>query len=210
MNQFEKLFEEKISIVLGSKDPAHDLLHVKRVVKCAREMAIKERADLEVVLPAAWLHDIVNLPKDHKDRKSASKMAAIEAIMFLKNIGYPAKHFPGIVHAIEAHSFSSGIVAETIEAQIVQDADRLDALGAIGLARLFAISSQMGTSFYNEFDPFAEGRQLDDKKYAIDHIHIKLKQIANAMNTHTAKQMAQERFKFIEIYLKELSQEISN
>lgn len=208
MNNFEKYFEEKISSVLGTKDPAHDLLHVKRVVKIAREMALKERAELEVVIPAAWLHDIVNLPKDHKDRKSASKMAAAEAISFLNKIGYPAKYFPGIVHAIEAHSFSSGIVAETIEAQIVQDADRLDALGAIGLARLFAISAQLGTSFYNEYDPFAEGRQYDDKKFAIDHIEVKLKQIVNSMNSQSAKLIARERITFIEAYLKELSREI--
>lgn len=210
MNSFEKLFEEKINSVLGNKDPAHDLLHVKRVVKMARQLALKERADLDVIIPAAWLHDLVNLPKDHQDRKSASRMAAMEAITFLKDIGFPAKHFPGIVHAIEAHSFSSGIVAETIEAQIVQDADRLDALGAIGVARLFAISSQLGILFYNEFDPLALGRQLDDKKYAIDHIEIKLKKIAQQMNTLSAKSIALERIRFIDTYIRTLESEILN
>lgn len=208
MNEFEKLFEEKINSVLGSKDPAHDLLHVKRVVKMARELAIKERAQLEIVLPAAWLHDLVNLPKDHKDRKMASRLAAVEAVQFLTAIGYPAKYYPGIIHAIEAHSFSAGIKAETLEAQIVQDADRLDGLGAIGIARLFAISAQMGTSFYNALDPWADGRQYDDKKFAIDHIQLKLKSITETMNTLLAKQEAKRRFLVIENYLEQLKMEL--
>ena len=208
MNEFEKLFEEKINSVLGSKDPAHDLLHVKRVVKMARELAIKERAQLEIVLPAAWLHDLVNLPKDHKDRKMASRLAAVEAVQFLTAIGYPAKYSPGIIHAIEAHSFSAGIKAETLEAQIVQDADRLDGLGAIGIARLFAISAQMGTSFYNALDPWADGRLYDDKKFAIDHIQLKLKSITETMNTLLAKQEAKRRFLVIENYLEQLKMEL--
>ena len=208
MNEFEKLFEEKITAVLGSKDPAHDLLHVKRVVKMARDLAIKERAQLEIVLPAAWLHDLVNLPKDHKDRKMASRLAAVEAVQFLTAIGYPAKYFPGIIHAIEAHSFSAGIKAETLEAQIVQDADRLDGLGAIGIARLFAISAQMGTSFYHGLDPWADGRQYDDKKFAIDHIQLKLKSITETMNTLLAKQEAKRRFLVIENYLEQLKMEL--
>lgn len=208
MNEFEKLFEEKINSVLGSKDPAHDLLHVKRVVKMARELAIKERAQLEIVLPAAWLHDLVNLPKDHKDRKMASRLAAVEAVQFLTAIGYPAKYYPGIIHAIEAHSFSAGIKAETLEAQIVQDADRLDGLGAIGIARLFAISAQMGTSFYNALDPWADGRLYDDKKFAIDHIQLKLKSITETMNTLLAKQEAKRRFLVIENYLEQLKMEL--
>lgn len=208
MNQFEKLFETKIAAVLGTSDPAHDILHVKRVVKLAREMGIYEQANLEVILPAAWLHDLVNLPKDHEDRKLASRMAASEAISYLSLLGYPAKFFPEISHAIEAHSFSSGVVAETLEAKIVQDADRLDALGAIGIARLFAISAQLKTSFYHFLDPWAEGRQYDDKHFAIDHIHLKLKTIAGTMHTTYAEVEAARRFKVIEEYLENLKREL--
>ncbi len=208
MKQFEYLFEDKISVVLGSNDPAHDLLHVKRVVAIAEKIAVKEKAQLEVVLPAAWLHDIVNLPKNHVDRKIASKLAAIEAIDFLNNIGYPTKYFPEIFHAIEAHSFSAKIKAETIEAQIVQDADRLDALGAIGLARLFSVSTQLGRLFYEPFDPFAENRKLDDQLYGIDHIALKIKTISESMNTPTAQQEAKRRYDFILNFLEQLKKEI--
>ncbi|MBC7713211.1 MAG: HD domain-containing protein [Rhizobacter sp.] len=208
MTNFEEIFSEKILQVLGTKDPAHDLAHVKRVVSVAKKLAGEENANLEVVVPAAWLHDLVNLAKDHPQRKQASQMAADEAILFLKNVQYPEKYFDGIHHAIVAHSFSAGIKPETIEAKIVQDADRLDALGAIGLARLFSITTQLNRPFYDERDPFAEKRELDDKLYGIDHIHIKLKKISETMNTKSASMEALRRFKFIETYLIELKSEI--
>ena len=72
MTNFEQLFSDKIQDVLGNKDPAHDLAHVTRVVSTAKKLAAGEGANLEVILPAAWLHDLVNLPKDHPDRKSIS------------------------------------------------------------------------------------------------------------------------------------------
>jgi len=208
MKQIEKLLEQKIASVLGTIDPAHDLLHVKRVVSMAKKLALEEKADLEVVVPAAWLHDLVNLPKDHPERKLASTMAAKEAVFFLKSIHYPPEKFDAIAHAIAAHSFSSGIMPETLEAKIVQDADRLDGLGAIGLARLFSISTQLKRPFYHGADPFASDRELDDQDNAIDHIFIKLQKVVCLMNTTSAKVEAQKRFSTIENFLSELKREI--
>jgi uncharacterized protein len=208
MNNFEKLFSEKIQNVLGCLDPAHDLAHVTRVVLTAKKLALEEKANLEVVIPAAWLHDLVNLPKNHPDRKKASVLAADEALVFLQSVNYSQKYFKEIHHAICAHSFSANIKPETLEAQIVQDADRLDALGAIGLARLFAITTQLGRPFYDFNDPFAQNRPLDDKDFGIDHIYIKLEKIAHSMNTKSARVEALRRFKFIEEFLDELKKEI--
>lgn len=208
MNDFEKLFEAKIHEVLGSKDPAHDLSHVKRVVSVAKKLAHEEKAISEVVIPAAWLHDLVNLPKNHPDRKKASVLAADEALRFLSSVNYPEKYFEGIHHAICAHSFSAGISPLTPEAKIVQDADRLDGLGAIGLARLFSISTQMNTAFYDANDPFAASRSLDDKLFAIDHIYIKLEKISKSMNTLSSQIEGARRFAFIEEFLKELKSEL--
>ncbi len=208
MKQIEKLLEQKIASVLGTLDPAHDLLHVKRVVATAKKLALEEKADLDVVVPAAWLHDLVNLPKDHPERKSASTMASKEAIFFLKSIHFPADKFEAIAHAIAAHSFSSGIVPETLEAKIVQDADRLDGLGAIGLARLFSISTQLKRPFYHSADPFAVQREWDDQDNAIDHIFIKLKKVVELMNTTSAKAEAERRFIIIENFLNDLKKEI--
>lgn len=208
MQKFEELFQEKIQSVLGTKDPAHDLAHVKRVVGMAKHLAREEKADENIIVPAAWLHDLVNLAKDHPERKKASTFAADEALIFLKNVNYPEKYFKDIHHAICAHSFSSGIRPETIEAKIVQDADRLDALGAIGLARLFSITTQLQRPFYDDQDPFAQRRAYDDKLYGIDHIYNKLKSITATMNTDYAKSEALKRFNYIESYLAELKREI--
>lgn len=208
MEEFEKKFALKIKTVLGNKDPAHDLAHVERVVKMAKKLSLFEKANLEIVIPAAWLHDLINLPKDHPDRKKASTFAADEALLFLDSIHYPKTYFSEIHHAISAHSFSAGISPETVEAKIVQDADRLDALGAIGLARLFSITTQLNRPFYDCVDPFAKSRELDDKLFGIDHIYIKLKKISETMNTKSAKLEGQRRFNYIEDYLKELGKEI--
>lgn len=208
MADYEKLFAEKISRVLGDKDPAHDLSHVQRVVNTAKKLALESGAKLEVIVPAAWLHDLVNLPKDHPDRKKASELAGKKALNFLKDVNYPEIYFDEIYHAIHAHSFSAGIKPETIEAKIVQDADRLDALGAIGLARLFSINTQLGRPFYSIDDPFALNRPLDDSKFGLDHVYIKLKKISETMHTDVAKREATHRFKFIEDFLDELKKEV--
>ena len=111
-------------------DPGHGPAHLERVVATALRLAAEEGARLEVVLPAAWLHDCVHVAKDSPDRARASRLAADHALRFLESAGYPAPLLPDIRHAIEAHSYSAGIAPRTIEAKVVQDADRLDALGA--------------------------------------------------------------------------------
>ena len=125
-------------------DPGHGMVHLRRVVGTAVALAAAEGARLDVVLPAAWLHDCVHVAKDSPDRKRASRLAAARASEFLEREGYPAARLPEIRHAIEAHSYSAGIPPATVEAKIVQDADRLDALGAIGIARCIAVGAALG------------------------------------------------------------------
>jgi uncharacterized protein len=98
-----------------------------------------------------------------------------------------------VAHAIESHSYSAAIAAETIEAKIVQDADRLDALGAVGLARLFYTAGRMGTGLAHADDPMALHRELDEKAYAIDHIDTKLATIPGKMQTRAGRQLANTR-----------------
>ena len=159
-------------------DAAHDLSHVRRVVKTARQLAEQEGADLAVVLPAAYLHDCFTYPKDHPNRKQSSTIAATKAISFLESINYPAQYHDAIAHAIESHSFSANITPNTLEAQVVQDADRLDALGAIGVTRCIQVSTLFNAALYNEQDMFAEHRELEDKRFTIDHFQTKLFKIA--------------------------------
>ena len=206
--EIENTLERKISEIASTEDPAHDLLHFKRVVKIAKAICEKENAKAEVVIPAAWLHDFVIVPKNDPRRKQASQLSAKEAIHFLKELSYPEKYFDEIAHAVAAHSFSANIETKTLEAQIVQDADRLDGLGAIGIARCFAIAGILKTPFYSENDPFCESRTVDDKHFTIDHFFAKLFKIAQTLKTEVGRIEGMKRIEVMKKYLDDLASEI--
>ena len=189
-------------------DPAHDLSHLERVVSTALAFAISEGALLEVILPAAWLHDCVAVPKDSPERHRASLLSVARAIEFLGEAGYPAVFFDAIEHCIEAHSFSGGIAPRTLEARIIQDADRLDALGAIGIARCFSVGGSLGREFYAEHDPFCQSREPDDSRFTVDHFFRKLFRIAGTMQTSSGRDEARRRATFMRAYLDQLASEI--
>lgn len=177
-------------------DPAHDLAHVRRVVAWARRLAETEGADLAVVAPAAWLHDLVTVSKASPERARASRISAEAATQWLRAEGYPEAHLLAVAHAIEAHSFTAGIPPETLEAEVVQDADRLDALGAIGLARMYAMSAVFGSQIVHPDDPVpAEPptRPLDDKQWATDHLFVKLFRLPTTMRTEAGCAEAKRR-----------------
>ena len=115
---------------------------------------------------------------------------------------------PRIAHAIEAHSFSANIPTETIEARIVQDADRLEAIGAIGIARCFLTGGSMGTPLYEPSDPFARERELDDKRFTLDHFYVKLFKLADTMKTDAGRAEARKRTDYMRDYLQQLGEEI--
>jgi len=196
-------FEKK-----AETDAAHDIAHIKRVVKNAEIIHLEESCDKEIVLAAAWLHDCVVLPKNHPDRKKASTLAAQKAAEFLNTIDFPANKIPAVAHAIEAHSFSAGIPPKTIEAKIVQDADRLDALGAIGIARCFSVGGELNNPMYHPDDPFAESREPDDSKWTVDHFYAKLFRLPDLLNTEVAKKIAAERVEYMKSFLNQMSEEI--
>ena len=207
--EWEPLFEAKIAEVVGAIDPAHDLLHFKRVVASAKLLCAQEKARLEIVLPAAWLHDVVIIAKDDPRRKQASKLSADAAVEFLKTINYPENYLAEIHHAIVAHSFSANIETKSLEASIVQDADRLDALGAIGLARCFVVAGMLKRPLYSEQDPFARERPINDQEFTIDHFYAKLFKIADTLKTSAGQQEGARRVALMKRYLNDLSLEIS-
>jgi len=185
----------------GGDDGAHDLNHLHRVWNLARALLAEHpEADPEVVQAACYLHDLVNLPKNHPDRGNASRLAAALARRRLAQEGFPADKLDAVCHAIEAHSYSAGIAPRTLEARIVQDADRLDALGAIGLARLFYTAGRMGSSFAHPTDPLARSRPLDDQAYALDHIERKLAGLPATMQTAAARRLGHERLQWLRAF----------
>ncbi len=190
--------------------PAHMLDHYERVHNLAMKIIKEEdlKVDVLVVGVAALMHDIGEM------RSYESKLRHVEesvniAEKVLKNFGLSANKIKDIIYAISVHSFTKGhIKPETLEAQVLQDADRLDALGAIGIARCLMPSGAWGKQLYHYDDPFANNRKLNDKEYAIDHFYVKLLKLPSLMNTNTAKKMAQERVKILKEFLKELEREL--
>ncbi|AWJ93653.1 hydrolase (plasmid) [Azospirillum baldaniorum] len=200
----------------AAEDPAHDIDHLLRVWRTAKALAAAEAEreggpppDMLVVLAAALLHDIVNVPKDHPDRSRASRLSADRAEEVLRGMGFPEALIPATRHAIEAHSYSAGIPPLTIEAKLVQDADRLESLGAIGIARCFATSGLMKRALFHGEDPMAETRPLDDLQYALDHFKAKLLLLPNTMQTPAGRARAQERAAFLLSFQVQLLAEIA-
>lgn len=189
-------------------DAAHDAEHLRRVVANAKSLAAAERADLGVVVPAAWLHDCVYVPKSSPESALASRLSAETAREFLQRAGYPAHHLPAITHAIEAHSFSAGITPLTAEARVVQDADRLDALGAIGIARCLMLGGAMGKPLYAAAEPLPSHRPPDDTRFVIDHFFTKLLRLPETMQTEPGRREAEHRVIFMRRYLEQLQREI--
>ncbi len=202
--------EAHVAAAMGG-DAAHDLGHVRRVVRAARQLAEAEGADPGVVVPAAWLHDVVTVPKDSPDRSRASALAAEAATDWLRGEGFPADRLLAVAHAIEAHSFSAGIEPRTVEAAVVQDADRLDALGAIGIARLYATAGAMGSALLHPTDPVpAEPptRALDDRRWATDHFQAKLLTLPATMRTAAGRAEAERRAEVMRAFLGHLALEV--
>lgn len=208
--EWEEHFASFLTMQMDKADAAHDRAHVDRVVRTAKLLAKEEAVRLEVVVPAAWLHDCVVVPKDHPRRDQASALAAEAAGDFLRETGYPDRWIDPIEHAIAAHSFSGDIPPETTEAKVIQDADRLDALGAVGIARCFMVGGALGHALYDPDDPFCENRLPDDDTYALDHFYAKLLRLPDSMQTDAGRREAERRAQFMRSYLDHLAAEIES
>ncbi len=190
-------------------DSAHDFEHVMRVYKNAQKICILENANEKLVLSAALLHDIVSYPKSDKRSKLSSIQSAKKSERILKKYNFSKEEIGIISDAIRDHSFSQNTTPRTLEGEILQDADRLDALGAIGIARVFATGGSLKRPFYNIDDPFCKTRTPDDKTWTVDHFFQKLLKLESLMNTKSGKIEAKKRTSTLKEFLKQLKQEIS-
>ena len=206
MNVLDSIKNEIIKIM--DNDPAHDFDHIMRVYTNAKKIVKEEKADEKLVLSAALLHDIVSYSKSSTRSKFSSIDSAKKSKIILKKYGFSEKEITIVSDAIKDHSFSQNKVPETLEGKILQDADRLDALGAIGIARVFATSGSLNRSFYNIDDPFCTKRNPDDDLWAIDHFFNKLLKLESLMNTRSGKIEAKKRTRVLKEFLKQLKNEI--
>ena len=206
----EQLQQQCLSF-LGKSTPAdaaHDLSHVKRVVKNCAYLTDIESANPLVTVPSAWLHDCVAVAKDSPLRSQGSRLAADAATAFLAEISYPQELLPEVYHAIEAHSFTADIPPRSLEAQVVQDADRLDSLGAIGIARCLLVGGHLNRPLFDFTDPFCDTREPDDSLYTIDHFYAKLFKLPETMQTEAGCAEAHRRAELMRDYLDNLRAEI--
>jgi len=189
-------------------DPAHDLPHIERVVANSRILCTAEGANWDIIHPAAWLHDCVFVAKDSPDRAKASTLSADHAVSLLEEAHYPEQHLRAIHHAIAAHSFSANLQTQTLEAMVLQDADRLDALGAFGLSRCLMLGGHMNSELMSREDPFCESREPNDAKYVIDHFYRKLLKLEDTMKTKAGRELAKERAVVLRNFLAQLRREL--
>ncbi len=191
-------------------DPAHDYSHIMRVYKNAQRIAEKEKADMNLVLASVLLHDIMQYPKSDKRSKMSSVRSAALAEKILPKHGFTKKEIKIISDAIRDHSYSRNKTPKTLVGKILQDADRLDALGAIGIARTFSVGGFEKRPLYNDSDPFCKKRAPDDAAWTVDHFYRKLLSLEGKMNTKHARKEAQNRTRLMRMFLGSLRKEIAD
>lgn len=204
------LYEEARALHDGAvdQDPGHDFHHARRVASWTLRLAGPE-ADPRLCIAAALLHDAVNVRKDSPERGSASERSAALAREVLPRFGFTRGEVELVSDAIVDHSYSRGALPRSPLGRALQDADRLDALGALGLMRCVACGTRMGARFFHPDDPWAEERPLDDRRYSVDHFFTKLLSLAETMTTEEGRREAERRTAFLRAFLAELRGELA-
>ncbi|MDE1862298.1 MAG: HD domain-containing protein [Thaumarchaeota archaeon] len=193
---------------VAANDPAHDFAHIMRVCRNAAALAKTEGADPRLVIPAALLHDIVSYPKSDPRSSNSSSESARLARRILGRRNFTPLEIEEISDAIADHSYSRGAVPRTLTGKILQDADRLDAIGAIGIARAFTVGGSERRALYSPSDPSCSSRAPDDKKWTLDHFYKKLLLLEEGMNTRSARREARRRSKTMRNFLSEFLREV--
>jgi uncharacterized protein len=190
---FDQLAAKLLDNLTDDEDGAHDLSHIVRVWRNAQLIHRDEGGDLEVLAAAVLLHDCVQVAKDSPLRSQASLLAANESRVRLSALGWETSRINTVARAIESHSFSAGVAPVSIEGCILQDADRLDAIGFGGIARCFYTAGRLGSRLYGLADPEGKTRPLDDGRNAMDHFPRKLLTLEGSFKTRSGQELAKER-----------------
>ncbi len=193
-----------------NQDPSHDAQHVLRVTRWTVRLAKEQGVPQRRAIVAGLLHDFINIPKDSQERHLASTYSAQEAQRLLKDFDFTPEEITAIADAIRDHSFSRGATPESALGKALQDADRLDALGAIGLFRTTTVGAYMKTSYAHPQDPWGISRTWDDKTYTVDHFFVKLLRLPQGMHTQMARKEAQRRTAQMWDFLEALGEQIGS
>lgn len=206
---FESLAAALIPNLPQTTDGSHDHSHLLRVWNNAKAIHAGEGGNLELLCAAVLLHDCVLVPKDSPQRNQASQLAADKATHILQSLPWPADHIAIVASAIRTHSYSAGLTPTSIEGRILQDADRLDAIGFTGIARCFYTAGRMNSQLYHADDPTASSRPLDDRSFALDHFPQKLLKLAINFTTATGQALAISRAQTLQSFYEGMLAEIT-
>lgn len=190
-------------------DPGHDLAHCLRVALWTVRLGAAV-VEPRCAIAAALLHDVVNLPKDSPERADASRRSAEVARALLPQHGFAPSQVEAIAEAILVHSYSLGRVPRTPLGEALQDADRLEAVGALGILRTASTGARMGAAYFDGDDPWATQRPLDDRAFTVDHFLRKLLHLAGTMRTRAGRQEALRRREHMVAFLRQLGSEIGS
>jgi len=205
-NKLIQIAKEKISC----EDPSHDFEHALRVLSNAEHISIKEGGDLDIIIPSALFHDLIVYQKDDPDRYKSQEESAVQAEKILLDnlLTFPKDKISYVKTCILECSFSRGIIPDSIESKILQDADGLEATGAISIMRTYSSTGQMKRPFYNSEDPFCKNREPDATRFALDLFYERLLKVTERMHTKTAKDISIRRTEFLLKFLDEFNLEL--
>jgi uncharacterized protein len=182
----------------------HDQTHTLRVCGLCRAIGQKENADLLILEAAALLHDIGRSSQQVDHAEKSAEMAD----RLLKECEFPLDLIPQVLYAIRMHRFSRGMEPDTLEAKILQDADRIDISGAVGVAMAFAYGGAKNMELYDKDDPLAKNRKLDDNVYVLDHFQSKLLKLPEMIHTKTGRQLIRKRATYLKSFINQFVKEI--
>lgn len=199
-NEFFAGLRERVKFAMEN-DGSHDFSHIERVYKLAMRIAKDEKVDLDIIKAAVYLHDIAKGKENRGEIECHAEGGAKMAEEILTELSFPKEKIPLVLECIRLHRYSKNLRAQTKEAEILQDADRLDALGAITIARIFMYNGYRGNPMY---DP----KKVPDKEYrgqettAINHFYEKIFKLKpKTFKTKAAREIAKERYAFIREYV---------
>lgn len=202
---FDKL-REKVKGIMEN-DVSHGFDHVERVYNLAMRIAKTEKVDLDILKSAVLLHDVARGKENKGEIECHASGGKIIAKEILSEMKFPKEKISAVLHCIEVHRYSKNLKAEAKEAEILQDADRLDALGAITIARIFMYNGHRGNPLH---DPKREPEEYyhGQETTAINHFYEKIFEIKpETFNTKEARKFAKERYDFVKKYVERFLKE---
>lgn len=191
----------------NSVDPSHDWLHVKRVENLSDKIAEKEDVDQKVVKLAALLHDIGREKESKGEIEDHSSWGAKKSKEILRSYGFKEELLEKVAHCVNSHRYSTGPEPETREAKVLCDADNLDAIGAVGVARTFSVGGEMGNPLADPDTPI-EQDQTSTGENSLNHFYKKILNLKERMYTESGKEIAEERHDFTEEFVNRMEEEI--